>query len=399
MILGQRIRLDPNNAQATFFERCAGARRFAWNLGLARWNELYEVGKKTSWQRLSAELNTRKTTDLVWMKDIPWAVPKNALQDLATAFGHFFRRVKTGKKPGYPRFKKKGRCQEGFAIEGRALLFDGCKVRIPKLGWVRTCQETRFPGKVLAARFSKSAGHWYVAVQVEIDESQWSYPHRCETQAAVGVDLGVRDLAMLSDGTKTEAPRVLRRHEAKLRRLDKELSRRTKGGKNWHKTKSRLAQLHERIANIRRDVTHGLTAQLVRDYRWIGIEDLNVKGMASNHHLAKSVMDAAMSEVGRQLSYKAVLAGSEIVVADRWYPSSKACSACGVVYGDLVLGERHWACDACGTEHDRDENAAKNLEALAAAHAATACRQGSSGALRNTKLPLGQESSSCANLN
>jgi len=258
----------------------------------------------------------------------------------------------------------------------------------------------RFPGRVISTRFTKRAGHWYVSIQVEIDESRWSYPHRCENQAAVGVDLGLVDLAVLSDGTRIEAPRALRRHEDKLRRLNKELSRRTKGGQNWYKTKAKLARLHERIANIRRDVAHKLTSGLVNDYRWIGVEDLNVKGMTQNRCLAKSVMDAAMSEVTKQLAYKAPLAGSEVVKVDRWYPSSKTCSACGVVYDDLVLGERRWTCVDCGAEHDRDENAAENLRQMAAAHAVTACCPGGSdvGPVTNVKLLAEQESSSYVDL-
>lgn len=393
MILSQRIRLNPNNAQRAWMERCAGAARFAWNWGLARWKEMYEAGEKPNWRKLNAEINARKRTDIQWLKEIPWAVPNTALRDLGKAFDAFFRRVKSGQTPGYPRFKKKGRCRESFAIEGRALRFDGRRVKIPKLGWMRTRQKLRFPGKILSARFTKNAGHWYVSVQVEIDESHWSYPHRCETQAAVGVDRGVIDLAVLSTGERFEAPRALRRMEKRLRQLNKELSRRTKGGKNWQKTKAKLARLHERIANIRRDAIHKLTAYLVRRFRYIGIEDLSIAGMARNKRLAKSIMDAAMGEIDRQLAYKSVLAGSTIVVADRWFPSSKRCSSCGIVRAALPLSVRSWTC-ACGAAHDRDVNAANNLRLLAAAHAVTAQRQGSSGNPYGVvKLPSGWESS------
>lgn len=397
-VLGHRIRLDPNNIQMTWLERCAGTARFIWNWGLARWNELYKAGEKPFWQMFNAELNARKATEFPWMAELPWKITNGALSDLGTAFANFFRRVKAGQKPGYPRFKKRGRCKEAFAIEGRALVFDGRKLRIPKLGWVRMREALRFPGKVLSARFTKRAGNWYVSVHVEIDESRWSYPHVCETQAAVGVDLGLVDLAVLSTGERVEAPHVLRRHEAKLRRLNKELSRRTKDGKNWHKTKAKLARLHERIANIRRDVTHNLTARLVHNFRWIGIEDLCVKGMARTR-LAKSVMDAAMAEVGRQLVYKAPLAKSTVVKAARWFPSSKTCSACGSIYKGLVLGERCWTCSECSAVHDRDDNAAENLKQMAAAYAVTACCPGSADPhlTVRVKLPVGQESSVCVN--
>lgn len=395
-ILGQRIRLDPNNVQATWFERCAGVARFTFNLGLARWQEIYRAGGKPNWRVLNAEVNARKNSDLAWLRELPWAIPNNALQDLGSAFSHFFRRVKTGEKPGYPRFKKKGRCREGFAIEARALTFDGRKVKIPKLGWVRTRQELRFPGKVLSARFTKRAGHWYVSIQVEVADS-WVYPHRCETQAVVGVDLGLRDLAVLSTGERTETPRILRRHEPQLRRLNKELSRRTKGGANWRKTKAKLARLHERIANVRHAVTHELTADLVRRFRLIGVEDLNVAGMAQGLRLGKSVLDAAPAEVLRQLAYKAPLAEGAVVQANRWFPSSKTCHVCGTVRGKLPLGVRRWTCGDCGSEHDRDENAAENLKQMAAARAVTACCPGSAGPLRRAKLSVGQESSVCVN--
>ena len=399
-VLAHRIRLDLNNVQRTWFERCAGTARFTWNHGLARWNELYAAGEKPSWRTINTELNACKAEKFPWMLDLPWAIPNKALSDLGGAFQHFFRRVKAkDRKPGHPRFKKKGRCHEGFAIESRALVFAGKTLRIPKIGSVRLREALRFPGKVLSARFTKRAEHWYVSAQVEIDGS-WIYPHRCETQAVVGIDLGVRDLAILSTGERIEAPRSLRRYEAKLRRLNKELMRRTKGGKNRQKTKTKLAKLHERIADVRRDVTHKLTTDLVSRFRVIGIEDLNVSGMARSR-LAKSVMDAAMAEVSRELTYKAPLAGSTVVVADRWFPSSKRCSTCGAVNSDLALGDRRWTCASCGTGHDRDQNAAENLRQLAAAHAVTACCPGSAGPSRKvrTKLLVGQEAGSAVNLN
>jgi putative transposase len=361
-------------------------------MGLARWQEIYQAGGKPNWRTINADVNARKVSDLAWLKELPWAVPNNALQDLNNAFAHFFRRVKAGEaKAGYPRFKSKKRTKSSFAVEGRALTFDGRKVKVPKLGWVRTRQELRFPGKVLSALFCKSSSvYWYLAKQVEVSDS-WVYPHRCETQAAVGIDLGVQDLAVLSTGERVEAPRSLRRHEPQLRRLNKELSRRKKGGTNWRKTMTKLARVHERIANIRHAVTHELTADVVRRFRLIGVEDLNVQGMASNGRLAKSVMDAAMGEVLRQLAYKAPLAGSTVVRADRWFPSSKTCHACGLVRDSLPLGTRRWTCE-CGAEHDRDENAAENLRTVALTGIAYC--PSSSGVLRDAKLPVGWESSS-----
>lgn len=398
--LAHRIRLGLNNVQTSWMRQCAGAARYAFNWGLDEWQKLYAAGEKPSWQLLNKKLNENKPE---WMKLLPWRVPNAALQDLGSAFSNFFRRCKTGEKPvGYPRFKKKFKTTPSFAIEGRSLQFDGRRLKIPKLGWVKIRTPLRFPGKVLSGRFSEHAGHWYISVQVEVDGTKWRYPHRCESQAVCGIDLGVVDLAVISNGGRYPAPRVFRKLEQKLRRLNKELSRRKLKGKNWQKTKAKIAKLYKRMSDVRDDFIHKMTAKIVMEFRWIGLENLNVKGMLQNKKLSKSIADAAMAEVRRQLVYKAALSGSNIAFADRWYPSSKTCSACGVVYEDLVLGERRWICDSCGAEHDRDENAAKNLKSLAEAHSATACCQRSAGPRKSssrTKLLSGQESGSCVNQN
>ena len=396
MNLSHKIRLYPNNIQATYLARAAGTARFAYNWGLARWKALYEAGEKPSWQKLNAELNAIKRSAFPWMLDVTKWAPNKALNDLGDAFRHFFRRARNGsRRKGYPRFKKKNCSPDSFYVAGAKLSFEGHKIRIPKLSWVRMAQPVRFPGRIVAARFTKHAGKWFVSVQVEVDEF-WIYPHRCENQAAVGVDLGLVCLAVPSNGEPTDAPRALRFYEKRLKRLQRELARRTKGGANWNKTKLRIQRTHERIANIRRDVTHKLTASLVGRFRWIGIEDLNVRGMLANRYLAKSAADAALAEVRRQLEYKAPLAGSTIIGADRFYPSSKRCSSCGHVLEHLSLSVRRWRCPSCLIEHDRDKNAAKNLEQLAAGHAVKARGAGSSGdaCVSVVKLPSMKRESS-----
>ena len=379
LILAHLIRLYPNNVQSSTLTRAAGTARFAWNWGLARWNEQYAAGGKPSWMKLDAEMNALKKSSFSWMNEAVGSRPaKAALKDLGQAFQNFFRRAKAGEKPGYPKFKKRGRCKESFYVSGERLQFEGKKIRLPKLGWVKMAEVVRFPGRIRSARFSKRAGNWFVSVQVELAES-WSYSHCCENQAVVGVDLGVRNLAVPSKGDPTPAPRALRFYEKRLKRLQREMARRTRGGANWNKTKLKLQKCHEKIANIRRDVTHKLTSGLVKNFRFIGVEDLNIKGMVKNHHLAKSVADAAMAEVRRQLEYKAPLAGGVVVLADRWFPSTKTCSACGHVLEHLALSERQWRCPSCETTHDRDFNAARNLERIAAEYAVKARRAGGSG--------------------
>jgi putative transposase len=348
--------------------------------------------------RLNAELNSIKREAYPWMAELPWVVTNTALSDLGVAYQNFFRRLREGSKPGYPKFKKKGRNKEAFAVEARNCRFDKKKVRLPKLGWVRLCESLRWPGKVLSIRISKEAGKWFLSAQIELDQAVWSYPHLCENQAVVGIDLGLVDLCILSTGHRVKAPRTCRLYEVKLRRLNRELSRRQKGSSNWHKTKLKLQKVHQRIRNIRHDLLHRVSSALVRCFRWIGLEDLNVKGLARGR-LAKSVHDAAWSELRRQLEYKAPLAGSNLVFADRFFASSKTCSVCGQIVDSLPLSVRDWTCD-CGAHHDRDQNAAENLKQLAAAQAVTACgeeRAGSALRHRTKRASMKQESSSYVN--
>jgi putative transposase len=297
-MLTHRIRLDPNNKQRSQLLRYAGVARFAYNWGLARWKELWLAGAKPTWMSLNAELNKRKRSEFSWMRGVPWRIPNAALEDLGHAFISFFKRCKKASvaKKGYPHFKSKRKTTPSFCIDGRAITTSGKKIKIPTLGWFRMMEPLRFPGRILFARFKELGGYWFVSLCVEIDESKWSYSHHCETQAVIGVDLGVKDLATLSNGTRIAAPRVLRRYEQALRRCNKALSRRTAGGKNWKEAKAKLSALHRRITSIRRAITHELTARLVRDFRWIGIEDLPIRGMMRTH-LAKSVGDAAMAAV------------------------------------------------------------------------------------------------------
>jgi len=374
--LSHKIRLDPNNVQAGYFLRSAGVARFTYNWGLARWKELYEAGEKPSWMSIRKELTSISKEEFPWMREVSACASSYSLQNLGKGFQAFFRRVKQGQTPGYPRFKSKKRAKPSFIIDGRELKLENKRIKVPKLGWVRMREHLRFPGKVCQGVFTKEAGHWYVTIQVQLSDS-YVYPHSCETQAAVGIDLGVKDLAVLSNGEKYQAPRVIRRYEKKLRRINKELARRKLGGKNREKTRLKLQRLHQRIANVRSNATHRLTASVVEKFRVIGIEDLNLAGMVRNRRLAKSVSDAAMGEVAFQLEYKAALAGCTLTRADRWFPSSKTCSSCGNVLDSLELSTREWECPACSTQHDRDINAAINLRT--AAQAVLAQRQGSSG--------------------
>jgi putative transposase len=218
----------------------------------------------------------------------------------------------------------------------------------------------RFAGKLMSATVSRVADRWFVSITVDTPDS--SHLPKAENQGAVGVDLGVSTLATLSTGEAIPGPKPHKALLDRLRRLSRSLSRKQKGSANRKKAGARLAKLHARIANIRSDALHKLTTDLTRRFHTIGIEDLNVRGMMKNRHLARSFADMSFFEFRRQLEYKAAMRGGQVVVADRFYASSKTCSACGHKLGDLPLSVRQWACPVCGAVHDRDVNAAINLK-------------------------------------
>ena len=259
-------------------------------------------------------------------------------------------------------------------------------------------EELRFRGDLVSAVVSRTADKWsasarsaaarprrspqgeggFVSLTVELEDK----PERCENQAAVGVDLGVRRLASLATlwGEETfEGPKPLRRELRKLRRLCRQLSRKRKGSKNREKARVKLARLHYRISCVRQDSLHKLTTYLTKNYGWIGIEDLNVKGMLANRRLARAIADMGFHEFRRQLEYKAALRGNHVAVADRWFASSKMCSGCGAIQESLSLGERQFQCATCGLEKDRDLNAAKNLLRTVSSTGPQACGEERSG--------------------
>ncbi len=239
-------------------------------------------------------------------------------------------------------------------------------------------EELRFRGSVVSAVVSRTADKWFVSLAVELEQM----PRRCESQAAVGVDLGINRLATLSTlsgAEKIEGPKPLRRELKKLRRSSRRLSRKQKGSKNREKARLTLARLHYRLRCIREDALHKLSTYLTNNYAAIALEDLNVKGMLSNRRLSRAIADMGWYELRRQLEYKAALRGNHIEVVDRWFPSSKMCSACGEVKEALSLSERSFRCEACGSTLDRDENAARNLLRTVSSTGTEACGEGGSG--------------------
>ncbi|KKM96524.1 hypothetical protein LCGC14_1177200 [marine sediment metagenome] len=368
-----KIQLQPNQHQAGYFAKACGVARFAYNWGLSEWRRQYEAGESPNRYVLNKQFNLVKRQEFPFVLDVTKWAPAQAIIDLDRAFKNFFRRVKQGKKPGYPRFKRRG-IQDSFYIAGERLRLKDKLVRIPKLGWVRMTEPLRLQGKIMSATVSKTADRWFCSIQVELE-----IPEPKADGSTIGVDVGIKQLVTTSDGRTFTNPRALQKAQRRLRLLQKAVSRKSKGSRNRHKTVLRLQQRHYRAACIRSDAIHKATAAITKGVGRIVLEDLNIEGLLQNHRIAKALGDAALGELHRQIIYKAEQRGVEIVVADRFYPSSKTCSGCGAVKDVLTLGERIYICEACGLEIDRDLNAAINLKQLAGGSSATACCLGSSG--------------------
>lgn len=389
MILAHKIALDPNNAQRTYLAKAAGTARFAYNWALAEWQRQYETYKadnsldRPSQHSLRRQLNAIKRESFPWMTEVTKNAPQMAIIQLGEAFKNFW-----AKRSKYPTFRKKG-VDDRFTLTNDQFVIDGSRIRIPNLGWVRMREPLRFDGKVQSATVSRRGDRWFVSVNVELDSL--SHLPKAENQGAVGIDVGLTTHATLSNGDKVEGPKPHRKLLNRIKRLGRSLSRKVKGSKNRTKARIKLARLHRRIADIRSDATHKLTTDVTRRFHTIGVEGLNVKGIMANRRMTRSAADMGLFETRRQITYKADMRGGIVVVADQWFPSSRMCSCCGLKNEALSLKDRIWTCEGCGTEHDRDGNAAVNLETYALKHIAassgvTAC--GGEGSGRRRKMAV-----------
>ena len=394
-----KIRLYPNNRQSTYLARCCGVARFAYNWGLAKWNEQYDAHKSTpdevaspNQYNLRKELNAVKHEQFPWMLEVTKYAPQQALINLGRAFEKFF--AKNGK---HPQFKRKGD-RDSFYIGSDQIAVENDMVKIPglgrfmggrrNLGYVRMAEKLRFDGaKILCAVVSRTADQWFISITCETGDRQ---VESAERDGVVGIDVGIGEY-VTSDGEFYKVPRAYRSSMRRLRRAQQSFARKVKGSRNRSRQRNRISRIHQRIANIRGDWLHKLSDSLTKRYGTIVIEDLNVKGMSRNHHLAVSVLDAGFGEFRRMIEYKSVRNGCGLVFADRWYPSAKTCSHCGSVKAKLSLNERIYACDECGFTCHRDLNAAVNLRNLAASSAVSACGEFFASTPRSTprcKQPL-----------
>jgi putative transposase len=364
-----KTELNLNNVQNTACTRHAGAARWAYNWGLGRKMEAYRNGEKVpSAIDLHRELNVLKQGELSWMYEISKCAPQEALRNLDQAYAHFFRRVKEKKagrkiQAGFPKFKAKKHGLGSFRLTGAIHIYDHA-IQLPRLGRLRLKERGYLSVEgvhILSATVSERAGRWFVSVQVErnIPDPKTTY------KPVVGVDLGILTLATLSDGTRIDNPRALKSSLCKIKRLQRTVSRRKKGSANREKAVRQLARAHLRVANVRKDTLHQVTSRLARTKSAVVLEDLNVSGMAKNHHLAQAIADVGFYEFRRQMMYKGQWYGCQVILADPFYPSSKRCSQCGHIKLEMDLSERVYICDHCGLMIDRDLNAAINLELLA----------------------------------
>jgi putative transposase len=390
VVRGYKTELDLSNEQRTACLKHAGASRFAYNWGLARSKEAYRTaGKRPTAIDLHRELNALKQTDYPWMYETSKCAPQEALRDLEKAYKNFFRRVELKKqgqwrgKLGFPKFKKRSKAIGSFRVTGSIKVFSDA-VQLPRLGRLCLHEHDFIPteGKILSATVSEQAGRWFVSVQMEVEQEK---PTPTAT-SAIGVDLGIKALATMSEGTRADNPRALKHASARLRRLERQKSRRKLGSKNRKKTCKKLAKQHARVANIRKDASHNLTTDLCKNHALVGIEDLHVAGMLKNHKLAQAVSDSNFGEIRRQLEYKASWYGVHLVAINRWFPSSQLCSSCGWKNEDITLADRVFICHECGLVIDRDLNAAINIlnEALRTTGSfseSDAYGQGSSGSV------------------
>lgn len=375
-----KIALELNQSQEEYFRKAAGCARFAYNWALEEWNRQYEAGEKPTAFKLDKLFNSIKKKHFPFVLEVSSAACQKSIINLGTAFDRYIKLIS-----GKPIFKKKN-SSDGFSLDKRLTKINERTIYIPKLGLIRMRENLRLTGKIMNVTISKVANRWYASIAVEMDETQFNPTTSAEV---VGVDLGVKTLATLSTGEVYHGPKSYRKSMKTLAKLQRRASKKKKGSKNRKKANDKVAKVHARIANVRKDYINKMTTNLVSRFRTIVIEDLNVKGMLKNHKLALSLGDSSFGEIRRQLEYKSQAASVMLIVADRWFPSSKTCSCCGTVKKNLSLSERTFNCE-CGFTLDRDLNAALNLKNLAADSAVTACGENSSGsdALRSNETRL-----------
>ncbi|MGB3404400.1 MAG: transposase [Microcoleaceae cyanobacterium] len=368
MLLGFKTELKVNHKQRSVLAQHAGTARHAWNWGLALTKQILDHNKANPDNKIKFPTAIDLHKWLValvkpsnsWYYQSSKCAPQWALRYLSRSWKQAFKKIA---RP--PRFKKKGK-SDSFTLDG-TIKVEHQKIKIPKIGWLKTYERLAFSYQPKSVTISKKADRWFISFKIEIE------PYTNYLSEVVGVDLGIKTLATLSSGVTFKGAKSYRRYEAKLSKLQYLNRHKEKGSSNWKKAQKKIAKIHLMIANIRSDTLHKLTTYLAKNHSQVVIEDLNVSGMLANRKLAKAIQDMGFYEFRRQLEYKCQLYGSELIIADRWFASSKTCSHCGCKKEQLSLSQRVFSCESCGVEIERDLNAAINLKSLAASFVVSAC--------------------------
>jgi putative transposase len=376
-----KVRLELNNKQKTLANRHAGVARYAYNWAVQTCQKAFSNKEK---QLSSIDLHKKfvaeEKTKNAWLYEVSKCTPQQTFRNLSTAYDKFhklqkksgYKNVKTitvkGEKKtvllGLPRFKKRG-IHDSFYLEG-SIRTEKNKIKVPKFGWLK-CSEQLPDCEIKNVVISRTADEWFIAFKIPFEHTKHN------KNKIIGVDLGIKTLATLSDEKIFDAVKPYKKNKRKLAILQRIVSKKVIGSNNYKKAQMKVAKLHQKIACIRKDSTHKLTTYLAKNHSQIVIEDLNVSGMSKNHKLASAILDGGFFEFRRQLEYKCEWYGSKLTIIDRFYPSSKTCSHCGFIKKDLKLSDRVFKCPACGFEIDRDLNAAINLRKKAVSFTPSTC--------------------------
>ena len=358
MLKAYKYRIYPNSGQKIQIAKTFGCCRFVYNRTLAYRKGIYEKEKKSvSKTDCNNYCNRELKKDYEWLREVDKFALTNAIYNMDCAYQKFFR-----EHAGYPKFKSKHDSHKSYTTNytnGNITVdFENGKVKLPKLKAVKAKLHREFRGQIKSATVSQAfSGKYYLSILVETEHKELAH-----TNDSIGIDLGIKDLCITSDGKKYENPKIIRRYEKKLARLQRQLAKKEKRSQNYYKIKKKIAICHEKITNTRKDYLHKMSHEIISENQVIVSEDLQIKNMVNNHHLAKSISDVSWYELTRQLGYKAEWNGRKYIKINTFYASSQLCSVCGYQNTEIKdLSIREWLCPGCGAKHDRDINAAKNI--------------------------------------